>query len=218
LTLKKGPYGFSRELNRTNIFHYYPMLKEVCPSFEWKTLDFKTEEGWVPLNPSIINRDGELLAIVRTVNYRIDEQGRYLIRGLADGSINNTNPINTRSFLVGRDGTHDVLPWLGGELKTKEVLTEPPAYPLVIGLEDMRLFNIGHILFASATVRELRQDGLPEQVCVEIVQNAGGPLLQNLKRLEHAPLSCEKNWMPIIGLPGTQQIRWMYRVNERTDG
>ena len=83
LTLKKSPYDFSRELNRANIFHYYPMLKEVCPSFEWKKIDFTPDENWIPLNPSIINRDGELLAIIRTVNYRIDEHGRYLIRGVA---------------------------------------------------------------------------------------------------------------------------------------
>jgi len=32
-------------LNRTNIFHYYPMLKEVCPSFDWKKIDFTPEEN-----------------------------------------------------------------------------------------------------------------------------------------------------------------------------
>ena len=212
LTLKKGPYGFSRELNRTNIFHYYPMLKEVCPSFEWKKFDFTLEENWIPLNPSIINRDSELLAIVRTVNYRIDEHGRYLIRGVADGSVNNTNPINTRNFLVGFDGALDVVPWLTKELKASDVLTEPPAYPLVIGLEDMRLFNMGYDLYASATVRELRQDGLPEQVCVQIKSDG---TLDNLKRLTHAPLACEKNWMPIIGAP---KPSWMYRCDETTDG
>lgn len=211
LTLKKGPYGFSRDLNRTNIFHYYPMLKDVCPSFEWKKIDFTPEENWIPLNPSIINRDGELLAIIRTVNYRIDEYGRYLIRGLADGSVNNTNPINTRSFLVGFDGALDLVPWLTSELKGSDVLTAPAAYPLVIGLEDMRLFNVGNDLYASATVRELRQDGLPEQVCVQITANG---TLDNLKRLTHAPLACEKNWMPIID----KTSRWMYRVDEITDG
>jgi len=211
LTLKKSPYAFSRDLNRTNIFHYYPMLKEVCPSFEWKGINFHPEENWIPLNPSVINRDGELLAIVRTVNYRIDEYGRYLIRGLADGSVNNTNPINTRNFLVGFDGALDIVPRLTSELKGSDVLTAPPAYPLVIGLEDMRLFNMGNDLYASATVRELRQDGLPEQVCVQITANG---TLDNLKRLTHAPLACEKNWMPIID----KTSRWMYHVDETTDG
>jgi hypothetical protein len=213
LTLKKSPYGFSRELNRTNIFHYYPMLKEVCPSFDWKKIDFTPEENWIPLNPSIVNHNGELKAIVRTVNYRIDEYGRYLIRGLADGSVNNTNPINTRSFLVGFDSALDIMPWLTKELKSSDVLTESPAYPLVIGFEDMRLFNMGNDLYASATVRELRQDGLPEQVCVQI---KNGGKLDNLKRLTHAPLACEKNWMPIIGWKDLP--RWMYRVDETTDG
>ena len=213
LALKPGQYDFSRDSARTNIFHYYPMLKEVCPSFEWKKINFTPDENWIPLNPSIINRDGELLAIIRTVNYRIDEYGRYLIRGLEDGSVNNTNPINTRSFLVGFDGALDIVPWLTKELDSADVLTEPPAYPLVIGLEDMRLFNVGHILHASATVRQLRQDGLPEQVCVEIQSNG---FLDNMKRLTHEPLACEKNWMPIIGYCPTP--RWMYKIDEITDG
>ena len=218
LTLKKSPYAFSRDLNRTNIFHYYPMLKEVCPSFEWKKINFTPEENWIPLNPSIINRDGELMAIVRTVNYRIDEYGRYLIRGLTDGSVNNTNPINTRSFLVGFDGDLDVVPCLTRELLYGHVLTEPPAYPLVIGLEDMRLFNIGHELFSSATVRELRQDGLHEQVCVRILSTQDGPQLADMKRLTHEPLACEKNWMPIIDPPKRHLPLWMYRCDETTDG
>ena len=212
LTLKKGPYGFSRELNRTNIFHYYPMLKEVCPSFEWKKVEFKTDEGWVPLNPSIINCGGELSMIIRTVNYRIDEQGRYLIRGLADGSVNNTNPINTRSFLVRLDSTLEI--WREKELKHLDVLQDPPAYPLVIGLEDMRLFNTGGMLFASATVRQLRPDGLPEQVCV-MIDTEG--TLYNMKRLMHEPLACEKNWMPIVGTKSKTPL-WVYRVDEYTDG
>ena len=211
LTLKKGPYGFSRELNRTNIFHYYPMLKDVCPSFEWKKVDFKTDDGWVPLNPSIINRNGELKMIIRTVNYRIDEMGRYLIRGLADGSVNNTNPINTRSFLVRLNGDLSVEPGFTQELHHNDVMPDPPAYPLVIGLEDMRLFNIGSKLFASATVRQLRPDGLPEQVCVGILE----PGLDNLKRLTHEPLACEKNWMPIVD---SKSPLWMYRVDETTNG
>ena len=90
-------------------------------------------------------------------------------------------------------------------------MPEIPAYPLVVGLEDMRLFNVGHILFASATVRQLRQDGLPEQVCVEIASNG---YLENMKRLTHEPLACEKNWMPIVD----HSHRWMYRADEITDG
>ena len=211
LTLKKSPYGFSRDLNLTNMFHYYPMLKEVCPSFEWKKIDFQTEENWIPLNPSIINRDGELLAIIRTVNYRIDEYGRYLIRGLADGSVNNSNPINTRNFLVGLDNGLNLISRVMYELDHMDVMPDPPVYPLVVGLEDMRLFHVGHILFASATVRQLRQDGLPEQVCVEIAANG---YLENMKRLVHEPLACEKNWMPILD----HSHRWMYRCNEITDG
>ena len=219
LTLKKGPYGFSRELNRTNIFHYYPMLKEVCPSFEWKKINFTPEENWIPLNPSIVNHNGGLKAIVRTVNYRIDEYGRYLIRGLTDGSVNNSNPINTRNFLVDITNDLDVVLQPDELLhRVPDVLPGPPAYPLVIGLEDMRLFTYRKDLYASATVRELRQDGLPEQICVQIWRDdvTFAPILKNLKRLTHEPLACEKNWMPIIG-PGSKPI-WMYRCDEITDG
>ena len=214
LTLKPGPYGSSRETARTNIFHYYPMLKEVCPSFEWKKVNFTPDENWIPLNPSIINRNGVLTMLIRTVNYRIDDQGRYLIRGLSDGSVNNSNPINTRTFLVELNDDLEVMPRFTKELFHKDVMPDPPAYPLVVGLEDMRLFNKGVDLFASATVRQLRSDGLPEQVCVRITSDGK---LEDLKRLTHAPLVCEKNWMPVIGMP-SMLWRWIYHIDEYTDG
>lgn len=212
LTLKKSPYAPSREMARMNIFHYYPMLKEICPSFKWKKIEFTPEEGWVPLNPSIVNHNGQLKAIIRTVNYRIDEYGRYLIRGLADGSVNNTNPINTRNFLVFIDDDLCGLPAIA-LVDELGLLPKPPAYPLVIGFEDMRLFPVDDKLFASATVRELRQDGLPEQVCVQLLP---GGTLDNMKRLVHEPTVCEKNWMPIID--DTHRWMWMYRCDEITDG
>ena len=107
---------------------------------------------------------------------------------------------------------------MDGELRRSDVLAAPPAYPLVIGLEDMRLFTFAGYLSASATVRELRQDGLPEQVCVTIRRRDDNfeAELDNLKRLTHEPLTCEKNWMPIIDY-GKKPL-WMYRCDEYTDG
>ena len=211
LSLKKSPYGFSRDLARSNLFHYYPMLKELCPSFTQTKVQFDTEDGWVPLNPSIIQHDGVVKALIRTVNYRIDEHGRYLIRG-TDGTCNSTNPINTRTFFMHLDDTFQPKPDTIVELKegvNVPAMPKPPAFPLVIGYEDMRLFNVGAALYASATVRELRSDGIPEQVSVPLFQHGSG-----YKRLTHEPFTCEKNWMPIID----DTYRWMYKLDEITDG
>lgn len=215
LSLKKSPYGHSRELARSNLFYYYPMLETVCPSFKWHNIDFQTEEGWVPLNPSIIQHGGVIKGIVRTVNYHLNEHGHYLIKSTGQPATAD-HPITTRNWFMHFDDTLRPKPDTIVELKEGNnipALPEPPAFPLVIGYEDMRLFWTGYGLYASATVRELRADGLPVQTLVPILREAGANL-----PLAHAPLACEKNWMPICDGAFHGSPRWMYKLDEITDG
>ncbi len=205
LSLKAGPYGGSRELARHNMYHYLQPLGHFCPSFTWKNIDFNPPADWAAMNPSVMCDDGGLVCNIRCVNYNMDEHGRYLIRGM-DGATNQTNPIITRNFIVYlRD---DLEAW--GE---HEIIAEamPCEFPLVIGLEDVRLFRWKESLYASATVRQIHPDGNCEQVLARVADDK----FQNIKRMLRQPRATEKNWAPMVGHWG--DLSFMWRPGEVVD-
>lgn len=214
LSLLAGPYAGSRELARNNMYFYIEPLAAQCPSFQCGNIAFIPEEGWAAMNPSVTVHHGELFCNIRTVNYRMDDQGRYLIRG-TDGEANNSNPINTRNFLAWMargpfDKPADVI----------EIL--PPAdlpveFPPVIGFEDIRLFSTGCDLWTSSTVRQLHPDGNCEQVRarLEMTIDTGQHVhLTDIHRMLREPRQTEKNWAPFRN---NGQTDFMYRPLEIVD-
>ena len=220
LSTKKMPYAGSRQLARMNMFHYYEQLSKLCPSFTWKSLKFEPPKDYVALNPSIAWHGNKLKGVVRTVNYRIDEEGRYLIRS-TDGTCNSTNPIHTRNFLVELDENLEVVK--SDEIRVPIDLPKP-AFDLVIGFEDCRLYQAfddtsRKTQWISATVREFNADGGCEQVRAKIVHYKplqGEPfvILENLIRMKRR--GHEKNWMPIAA--AGHRNEFMYRLDEVVDG
>ena len=215
LTLKRTPYLASQQLARMNMFHYYEALSKLCPSFTWKGIAFSPPKDYVALNPSIAWHRNKLKGVVRTVNYRIDEEGRYLIRG-TDGTCNSTNPIHTRNFLVEFDD--DLNGVIGSEAEIRIPIDMPkPAFDLVIGFEDCRLYSVGSEKWISATVRELTAEGACEHVRAKIIDYTplqGEPftILENMTRMKRR--GHEKNWMPIAHT----DHHFMYRADEVVDG
>lgn len=220
LMLKKSPYAAERDLARTNMWHYLAPLKEFCPSYASISIDFTPPENWIALNPSIAYAKGELdsplYGVIRTVNYRIDDQGRYIIRG-TDGTCNATNPINTRNYLARFSKVTLQVDW------TTEIKGEPwldagltgVKFDLVRGYEDMRLYTGGDNLWVSATVREIEADGPCEQVRVRLDRSVLGCYTTDLVRMLRR--GYEKNWMPIEeGVDGVH--RFLYRCDEVVDG
>jgi tetratricopeptide (TPR) repeat protein len=214
LSLQAGPYGNARELARYNLYWYLPKLSEVCHSFKAKQIAFEPPDGWTALNPSVARVGNSLMAVIRTVNYTMDDQGRYLIKS-TNGEANATNPINTRNYLT----------WLGADPLSEAAPTHaeihgplemPCEFPPVIGFEDMRLIPWKGELWASSCVRQLHQDGMPEQVLTRIYNRFGAtPTIQEYKRMLRTPRACEKNWAPI--LEPDKPLRFMYRPGEVVD-
>ena len=218
LSILAGPYDAQRQCARQNMFWYLPRLVDVCPSFNWQTIEFDADKGWTALNPSVTLHRGAVRAIIRTVNYRMDEEGRYLING-TDGTANDSNPINTRNFLV--NFNPDSLKYTPtGRVELLSPGNMPaPLFKPVIGFEDMRLFSRDGSLWTSSCVREMNAEGYCEQVLVPIEQRMGGTFLGgDVKRMLKEPRVYEKNWMPIVGLPGKggEQL-FMYRLGEVVD-
>lgn len=222
LTLKRMPYSGSRELARVNMYHYYEQLSKMCPSFTWKSIALEPPKDYVALNPSIAwvpwiyEGVATLQAVVRTVNYRIDADGRYIIRA-SDGTANSTNPIHTRNFLVEFDDDLNVKPERTREIRIPIDMPKP-AFDLVIGFEDCRLYEADGRSWVSATMRELTPEGACEQVRAQIVdyiplQGEPFTILENMTRMKRR--GHEKNWMPIAASPFQ---RFMYRADEVVDG
>ena len=212
LALKRGPYTWSRESAQTNMIHYLPNLRELAPSWECQEIEFKAPENWCAMNPSVTSHDNGLWTIMRTVNYRMDEQGRYLIRGTADGSINNSNPINTRNWLLPLD---DKLRTCGAAKEIFAPADLPCEYPLVVGFEDMRLFPWREQLWTNSTVRQIDRDGLAEQVLARI----DGDQLVDVKRMLRTPRLYEKNWSALLTphSPNPSVIKFVYRPGHVVD-
>jgi glycosyltransferase involved in cell wall biosynthesis len=208
LALKLGPYAQSRETARNNMYHYAPPLKELCPSFDWKKIDFEAPKGWTTMNPSVTRFDKGLACVVRTVNYRMDEQGRYFI---GDIPPDDNHPITTRNWLV---YLHDNL-----TVDTSEEILPPydmpvPAFKAVVGFEDMRLFEWADELWTSSTVREMSPQGLCEQTLARIDFSSRPPSLTDVKRMIRTPQLYEKNWAPIVKDP---ELHFMYRPGHVVD-
>lgn len=188
-----------RDQSSRNLFFYTPLLSEVAPSWAAAQIDFTAPDGcYSATNPSVTARgNGQIVAIIRTVNYRITESGHYDMQG--------DTAIRTRNFLFDfetRQST-EILP--PAEWAT-------PIYDQVIGFEDMRLIEHKGELWFNACVRERNAEGWCEQYSGRIDESTGEvdrcSLLARPERLH------EKNWAPVI-VDGN--LRYLYRPSTVVD-
>jgi tetratricopeptide (TPR) repeat protein len=195
LAIMDTPYWTARACARANTYWYVRPIKELCPSFEWKSIPFRPPENYVPMNPSVVLHHKRVYLNVRCVNYRIDEQGRYIITA-TDGTANASNPIDTRNFIMDLGG--DLLD--GPEPVAVECYRPgnlPCEFPLVTGFEDVRLFSWREDLWCTATMRQLAADGQCEQVLSRLADMGDHYEHTDVKRMLREPRETEKNWAPI---------------------
>lgn len=206
LAMQEGPYGNQREQARNNLYHYLEPLSKFCPTFKSNPIAFTPEPGWAALNPSVTNHMGKLVCNLRTVNYTMDNEGRYLING-TDGTTNAENPIRTRNFLLRFDNEPKSIP---SSFELTPPVDLPCEFPLVVGFEDLRLISLRDELWGSSTVRQIHPDGNCEQVLTSVhALGLGAP-----QRMLRNPRQTEKNWSPIVE---GGRLRFMYRPLEIVD-
>jgi hypothetical protein len=179
---------------RSNRTWYTPTLDALAPVRHLRIDVPPAEPGWSTFNPTLIEHAGQLLAIVRSSNYRIVD-GRYEMPA-ADGG-----QIRSRSLLVR----------LTNDLAVRDCRTiTDPDYPksgyVVTGLEDCRLRHTRKGIGVSATVRDVAPftDGRCRIAAADL--DVDTATLANLRVLDSlATPGDEKNWMPIEGRGG-----WLY--------
>lgn len=194
-----------RETARSNMVFYLRPLRDYCPSYADREIALSPSSGFTAMNPCVTNRlNGNLEVLVRTVNYRIDEHGRYMIGPKACGDA----PIETENWLL------QLRTDLSARNPIKLDWQRPPAaFPQVIGLEDMRIFwHQGGRQFV-ACVRETASDGTPLQVHGFILRDpiANTATVESWNTISDTD-RCEKNWAPVLGHP-TPGVPYMYRLD-----
>jgi len=212
LALDKRAEHYTRDLARANLYHYIRTL-DAYMHVTQKKIPFTPPDGYVAMNPSIIRTWGAgYMVNVRCVNYTINEWGQYLIRA-GDGTVTNDNPINTRNFLISM--TEDRELFRPVELQWSR---SPALYPLVTGLEDVRLFTHGPEAIGSvhalANIREMNADGWCEQHLVELWISHDEAQVKGVTHIKPRERHHEKNWMPIEGF---FKHAAMYRLGQTID-
>lgn len=172
--------------NRT----WYTQRLDDLAEVKFSRLEPGVYAGWSRFNPSVVIHDGVPLYNVRSSNYRIDENGRYVMPP-EDGEV-----IKTRNVLY------------DGVVATPVYCTYPRSAFPVDGLEDIRLNVIDGRIFASATVRNYDgYDGTCRMAYGEIVD---GGWIHEIRCHNTPPGLHEKNWMPILG-----RREWLYSCHSR---
>lgn len=185
-------YDHSRNLARSNMVWYLQPLKAMAPSAKHMQIAYTPRPGMTAMNPSVCAHAGKMEVIVRTVNYKINEHGQYMIgeKGCQDA------PIETENYLL------DVAEDLSVSHPRQITWDRPPAqFPLVLGLEDMRLYRDGKgTRRFSACVREQKFHGVPEQWDGDLIYRFGNPNVvtaENVAQISTYYIGCEKNWSHI---------------------
>lgn len=200
LALDTSVSGATRELARSNLFHYLPKLVSLAPSFK-PQVQLESGSPWKCLNPSVTVHEGKLVCILRTVNYTITESGHYDMHG--------DTAIRTHNNVLVLSDTFKVL----GHIDIKSPPMPVPLYDQVLGFEDMRAFSHNGELLFSACMRELNPGGWCEQVFGAIDPESGHMLFY--KPMRPSERRHEKNWSPFV--QDEQRIQFLYRPGSLVD-
>jgi glycosyltransferase involved in cell wall biosynthesis len=188
LALNRDIPADTRSLARHNLRFYVEPAVKLLPSFASRPVGFAPPEGLHPMNPSVARSGDEIVMVQRTVNFVL-EDGNY--RTPNDG------PVITCNFLLRLDQALEVESSI--EILPPSDLP-PPAFGLVLGFEDMRLFGWRGALWCIATLCELTPEGWRQQVLARIDESDDGQCqLVDWRVLEpEGPRRHEKNWMPLV--------------------
>ena len=154
------------------------------------------------MNPSVTTHQGQLVVAIRTVNYTINEVGRYVIPP-EDEEI-----VKTENYLADVSADDFSL----SNIRPIVDKTNQERFPtLVRGYEDLRLASVNGKLYASATVRD-HGPACPCDVTVCEI-NTEGEIISDQLQPKITAGRDEKNWMPLVSRKGKKEsLSFLYSI------
>lgn len=181
------PCEFVREEARKNFTHYARSAADALGA-RVQPIDWKPDNDWAPMNPSICITDARRLVLVRTVNYEIAD-GQYPTK---DGS----GIIKTKNYVLEMDASWKPT----GSVRIEDATNLPRTKFPVEGFEDCRLWRNGEAFFVSTTVRDFTDHGQCEMAVATLDAEWRATAVDRV--LDYEANQAQKNWMPIVGRPG----------------
>lgn len=210
LTLDRSAPCWVYDTARRNSVHYARTAKE-CFGAERLELPFEGNltEPYVAMNPSVYEHEGEIWRVVRTVNYRIEDDGRYTIKNDKDGDEDGV--IRTENLLVRPYGNFKVLP-IVDSVESSKGRTDF----VVQGYEDLRLFRWRDGWWATCTVRDRSPDGRAEIALLQLRVKADHVVVERCVVQGYGAEQHQKNWTPIVDGDGLDELRILYSYESGT--
>jgi len=155
-------------------------------------LNQPNQGDYVPTSVALLKYNNENIANVRYVNYKILENGTYMMS--VDNDLSISHPVKTKNAMIKLDnnfGTNSNLIFMTENIDPK--LAKPTN---ILGLEDIRLFINNNQIKCIATSREFSTNSTNSIVIADY--NLDTNCIENGVIINSPnPNECEKNWIPI---------------------
>lgn len=162
--------------NCINNFKYYDL--KIKTTFN-KKLEFEKEENFFPLNPSICRFKDNFYCIVRTTNYLINNENKYIVQ---DGGKNDWNNFKNINYLLKMDLDLNII-------ESNKLIYDKDEY-----FEDCRLFVYNKNLYFTATNFIKVFSNFQKWIALFKIEDNNKVI--KIKEFKINGSMCEKNWLP----------------------
>ena len=182
-------YNYNEDTVYNNVDHYMFRILDIGEKIE---LNQSNYSDFIPTSTSLIKYNNEILANVRYVNYRIQQDGSYLMS--KDDILSRNEKVRTlnASLKLNNNFETDSNLIFMYENIDKKLSKETN----ILGLEDVRLFTIDNKLKCIATSKEYTINSTNSIIICDY--NLETNTIENGNIINSPnPHECEKNWIPI---------------------
>jgi tetratricopeptide (TPR) repeat protein len=172
-----------------NMDYYMSRILDVGEKIE---LNQERFGDFIPTSVALIKYNNEIIANVRYVNYRIQNDGSYLMS--LNNVLSSTEKVRTKNALLKLNNKFESSSKL--EFMYEKIDSKLGKDTNILGLEDIRLFEEDNKLKCIATSREFSTNSTNSMVICDY--NIEKNIIEHAKIIESPDKdACEKNWIPI---------------------
>jgi hypothetical protein len=172
-----------------NLDYYMYRILDIGEKIE---LNQDTYNDFIPTSTSLLKYNNQIIANVRYVNYRIQQDGSYMMS--LNNILSRTETVRTKNAILRLDNKMN--PESNLIFMHESIDSRLAKETNILGLEDIRLFEYDNKIKCISTSREYSTNSTNSIVIADY--NLDTNTIENGSIIESPDLNaCEKNWIPI---------------------